>query len=67
MPKPSFTTSVTREKLDAMLEVLLTDKAKIEQEKDRCLQKQIENRKELKTLEKLREKTVGELSGRAAP
>lgn len=49
-----------QEKLDALLEVLRADKAKIEQEKEACLHKQIENRKELKTLEKLREKQLSD-------
>ena len=48
------------EKLEATLEVLKQTKIQIEREKAKCLQAQIENRKELKTLEKLREKQYEE-------
>ena len=48
------------EKLDAILDVLYEEKARIELEKEKCLQRQIENRKELKTLEKLRKKQFEE-------
>ena len=44
------------EKLHAILQVLHQNKSQIEREKQLCLQTQIENRKELKTHEKLREK-----------
>ncbi len=48
------------EKLEAALQVLKQTKTQIEREKEKCLQAQIENRKELKTLEKLREKQYQE-------
>ncbi len=48
------------EKLEAALQVLKQTKMQIEREKEKCLQAQIENRKELKTLEKLREKQYEE-------
>lgn len=48
------------DKLGAIIAVLKENKAKIEREKEKCLQAQIENRKEIKTLEKLREKQYEE-------
>ncbi len=48
------------DKLTAMIAVLKESKAKVEREKEKCLQAQIENRKEIKTLEKLREKQYEE-------
>jgi len=48
------------ERLQATIRVLEENKAKTEREKEKCLQAQIENRREIKTLEKLREKQYEE-------
>lgn len=46
--------------LHATISILQQNKTKVEREKEKCLQAQIENRREIKTLEKLRDKQYEE-------
>ncbi len=48
------------DRLRATISILQQNKARVEREKEKCLLAQIENRREIKTLEKLREKQYEE-------